>query len=127
MLYLASPYSAPVAEIRRDNFRKTTEAVADLIKRGYYVVSPIVHCHYIAETFDLPTDFRFWQNYNEALMRKADSLYVLTISNYKVSVGVKAEVTFALNTGLPVFLYDMYSKQTERIKQLWDTDGAQVW
>ncbi len=101
-VYLASPYSHQDPFIREDRYLRASQATAHLLKQGIAVYSPIVHCHELAKIADLPKDFTFWQNYNMAMLSRADKFMILRIEGYDTSVGVAAEKAFAEMKNIPV-------------------------
>lgn len=105
MIYLASPYSHPDPLIRKTRFLLARERCAELLASRVWVYSPIVHCHEMAEVFNLPTDFQFWKEYNFDMLRRADAMEVLALEDWKLSVGVNIEMQFALQAGIEVTMY----------------------
>jgi len=101
-VYLASPYSHPDPFVREDRYLRAAQATTHLLKKGEWVYSPIVHCHELAKIADLPKDFTFWQNYNMAMLIRADKLLILRIEGYDQSVGIAAELSFATLKKIPV-------------------------
>ena len=102
MIYLASAYTAPTAEGRKANYQKALRFVAKLLARGEFVWSPIVHCHEPALLETMPTDFKFWLNYNHDFIRRADAVYVACFEGWEQSKGVAEEIVFASTIGIPV-------------------------
>jgi len=100
LLYLASPYSSPDPLIQKTRFLLVEQVTAQLIEQGYFIYSPIVHCHALAERYALPTDFAFWKSYNIDMIRRADQFLILDIPGWKESKGVTAEYTFARDAGI---------------------------
>ena len=106
-IYLASPYSAESAAVRQQRYEAVCAAAARMLAEGKIVFSPIAHSHPIAVAHDLPGDFAFWQrqclSYLDAW---ATELWVLTLEGWEESCGVRAEIGYARELGLPVFLMD---------------------
>jgi hypothetical protein len=98
MIYLASPYSHPDPAVREQRFQAACRAVADLICSGQAVFSPIVHSHRLG----LPTDWAFWEPFDQAHLVRCDELAVLTLPGWEDSVGVAAEIALARALGQPV-------------------------
>lgn len=102
LVYLATPYSHPDADVRERRFHEVNRVAGDLIRKGIHVFSPISHSHSIAMDGDLPKDFEFWQAYCRVMLRACGKMIVLMQDGWKESVGVKAEVAIAREMGLPV-------------------------
>lgn len=100
-LYLASQYTAPTKRKMHENFLDALHAKAWLLQQRHWVYSPIVHCHETARLHELPTNFEFWIDYNNAMIEASKGIIVLMTDGWKQSKGVKAEMIFAENLKLP--------------------------
>ena len=98
MIYLASPYSHPEPLVREARFDAACRATADLIHAGRAVFSPIVHGHPLVR-FGLPTDWSFWERFDEEYLRRCDEVVVLQINGWRESESVRAEIEFAAALG----------------------------
>lgn len=98
-VYLASPYSSDP----ETNFARTLEFVAEEMRKGTIIFSPIAHCHPIAEAYDMPGDFAFWKKYNMEMLAPAGALWVLKLPGWETSIGVTAEIEYATQTQKPIF------------------------
>lgn len=97
-VYIASPYSSKDRTIRIQRYRAAMQFVAWWLKTDHSPLvpfSPIVYCHEMAETFDLPTDAAFWKQFNEAIMLHSPEIYVLRLPGWEDSKGVMAELAWA--------------------------------
>ena len=102
MIYLASPYSDPDPAVVLFRYQETRRYTAERIYEGYAIFSPIVHCHELAMNYLLPTEFSFWQTYNQALLRQSLALWVLQLDGWENSLGVVNEIKFAQKYNIPV-------------------------
>jgi hypothetical protein len=109
LIYLASPYSSPDAELRQLRFELAVEAVALGMRDGIYIYSPIVNCHNVAEMFPdfISGEWKFWERFDHLMISKCDELWVLTIDGWEASKGVRQEVEFACNGCIPVKFYSI--------------------
>ena len=101
MIYLASPYSHPVAAVREARFKAACRAAARLMQDGEVVFSPIAHSHPIA-AFGLPVDWLFWERFDGGQLVHADEIAVLMLDGWRESRGVQAEIRLATDLGKPV-------------------------
>lgn len=112
LIYLASPYSSnskdPVTklEVQQKRFEEICHVTASLLKQGYHVYSPIVHCHALATKFNMPKDWAYWKKHLEVVIPHFDALWVIKMDGWESSVGIKAEVELARNLGLEVRMID---------------------
>lgn len=106
--YLASPYTSQEAAFMQRRFEAVEQMTARLLKDSIWVYSPIVHCHELANKFNLPRNFEYWESYNSALLAKASQLLVLDIEGWDESRGVCKEIELASQLSIPVaFLSDL--------------------
>lgn len=101
MIYLASPYSHPEAEVRQRRFEAACRAAAKLICQGQTVFSPIAHSHAIC-AYGVPLDWRFWERHDRRYLEACDEVVVLLIDGWRESVGVQAEIAIARKLGKPI-------------------------
>ena len=106
LIYLASPYSHQNAGVRFERFRMACEAAGRLIKEGHSVISPIAHSHPIATICGLPLTWHAWQMQDVAILSKCDEVVVLRLDGWEDSKGIKAELTYAHNMGIPIRYID---------------------
>lgn len=101
MIYLGSPYThTSQLEVER-RVHLTEQCTKELMLRGLPVFSPIVHCHYIATQYKMPTDAEYWEKYNLEFLRKSEELFVLCIDGWKESVGLAMEIGIAQALRIP--------------------------
>lgn len=105
MIYLASPYTDQDEQVMHLRFKAAEHCTASLLKKRMWVYSPIVHCHQLAQEFDLPKDFEFWKAYNFAMLRHASGMGILKISGWDISKGVTEERKLAKTLGLPTYFF----------------------
>ena len=103
LIYLASPYSHDNPRIREQRFNEVCKAAAVLMQQGLFVFSPIAHSHPIAQ-YGLPTNFEYWQKYNDAWMECCSKLFILTIGGWTTSKGIAGEILMAEKLSKPIYL-----------------------
>jgi hypothetical protein len=109
MIYVASPYSHDSKQIMHERYLDVMEYCHHLLLQGHFPFSPIVYGHELALRHDLPTDAEFWWNFNEAFMRRANCLHVYCLPGWKESKGVKKEIEYAEEKGIPIVYLDSYA------------------
>ena len=113
LIYIASPYSHPDSDVRRDRFEEAARVCDYLLTLDYHVYSPICQWHPILEVvknthFCSPTQV---QKYNKLLitdfvfLRRCDKLLVVTLDGWKESNGIKQEVELARSYKIPIRYY----------------------
>lgn len=101
--YLASPYSHsdPLIEVRRA--QTAMYATAWLLAQRVKVFSPIHHCHSPSLLANLPGDADYWREYDQAFIRAAAGVIVLTDDGWRESRGVTSEVAYAQALQKPIY------------------------
>lgn len=99
MIYLASPYSHPDESVRLRRYLITTEFVWS---RQEVIFSPIAYGHQFATLYGAPYEADFWEHFNFSMLQRADELWVLQLSGWDYSQGIKTELAWAKTLGIPV-------------------------
>ena len=102
LVYLAVPYSHADPKVVQDRVSKVNQVAARLMREGIIVFSPISYCHPLAIAENLPTDWKYWQEYLEAYMHCCHKLIVLKLDGWETSVGVSAEIKIARELELEI-------------------------
>lgn len=109
LVYLACPYTHPVAQVRLERFHFATKAAAALIRRGHIVFSPITMTHPIdiemAGT-DNTLGSDFWVAFDEAFMERCDVFVLLPLEGWHDSEGVRREIEFFRAAGKPLMVLE---------------------
>lgn len=126
IIYLASPYSHPLPEVREARFRTVCRVAARLMSEGAIVFSPIAHSHPIAMAGQLPTDWTFWDRYDRAMLEASAELWVLRLDGWKDSTGVVAEIDIATHLGKPIWYIDALPEEMEEAKTVGDEATAAI-
>jgi len=100
--YLASPYTHSNPRIVETRYLQALHATHLLLAQRTPIYSPIVHCHHLAHTNNLPTDADFWLWYNKNMLACARKLLVLKLPGWRESKGVEYEMEFAKELSLPL-------------------------
>lgn len=104
-IYLAGPYTHEDPLVREMRYQKLLKAEATLLNRNLCVLNPIGMCHVLAEKYNLPTGYEYWQERDRELINRADAVFVLMMHGWEASVGVTDEIKHAEATGKPVIFY----------------------
>lgn len=100
--YIASPYSHPDPKVRTLRYNMARQFAGELLLTGHFCYSPIVYCHNIAVEHSARLDFGFWESFNYAMLGAAKNLIVLRLPGWDESIGVKAEIDFAISHNKPI-------------------------
>jgi len=102
LIYFASPYTHSSKHVVHERFEKVTRFTSHLIKKGYFVFSPIVYCHLMAGRYKMPTDWKYWHDFNEEFMSRCDKLLIFKLKGWQQSGGIKKEIEMAKKHKIPV-------------------------
>lgn len=106
LIYLASPYSHPDPQIRRDRYADVLRATRLLMDQGHHVWSPIVYTHQLAEA-GMPVEWEFWQAFDTMMLARCQELWVLTVDGWRDSEGIRGELWMARRLAMPMRLLGM--------------------
>lgn len=103
LIYLASPYSHPLPEVKERRFEEACKAAARYMDRGFQVFCPIAHSHPIEKIgMDAVRNEAFWLHQDFAILRHCDRLVVLCLDGWTESRGIEREREFATVHGIPI-------------------------
>jgi hypothetical protein len=112
--YLASPYTHKDEDVRERRYNAACRATAELIRRGFIVISPIVHSHPLTK-YGLPGDWNYWEKVDREIISRCDCVLVLALPGWDESKGVLAELKIAEELGKPIgFIYVPYWRNVPR-------------
>ena len=106
-IYLACPYSDDKFLVEGFRFEQVSKKAALLIKEGFLVFSPITNSHVLARYVKLPTNWEYWAEFDKSMIDWADQVWVLKLTGWEESKGVREEVKYAEETGKLVKYIDM--------------------
>jgi hypothetical protein len=104
--YLASPYSHPLASVRKQRAFAVNTYSGKLLAEGVHVYATIWATHRIAANHRLPMDHLFWLAFNKAFIDPSAGVIVCDIPGWQVSKGCQQEIEYARDVGKPVWLCD---------------------
>jgi hypothetical protein len=102
MIYVASPYSHPSAQVREDRAYQVGTFTAIKVQQRHIVYSPIASWHHLAKEHNMPGDFGFWNWLNFEFLDRSSEMWVLCLDGWRESTGVQAEIKYMEGRGLPV-------------------------
>lgn len=107
--YLATPYTK-FAQGHETAFSHAASLAARLMKEGLPVYSPIAHSHPIARFYpDAVIDFQAWVDLDFWAIRNSAGLIVAQLPGWRDSFGVRQEINFAAEHGIPILYLDPVS------------------
>lgn len=105
MIYLATPYSDPNAEIREWRYQQACALWQHYMLQGVMdVFSPIVHAHPTAVKYRMPTDHEFWLRWNYGMIAASRELWLAALTGWEQSKGMAAERKYAESLGKKVIV-----------------------
>lgn len=108
MIYLASPYSDPDPAVVEKRYNQTRDFVhTTTLQKLEFIFSPIVYFHPGAVVAGSATDAKTWENINERILLYASKVFILTLTEWERSKGVRKELQWAQFYCKPVFCTDL--------------------
>lgn len=96
LLYIAGPYNGNTDE----NIRRAEEVSVNLIRQGFHVMTPHKNTAGYEKYEDGNLTYETWLRMDLDILSRCDAVYVMV--NSENSKGVKREVEFAQEMGIPV-------------------------
>jgi nucleoside 2-deoxyribosyltransferase len=122
VIYLATPYafvnkskeiginkpdwSNHDKEIRAKRFEAVNKVAAELIEKGFAVISPISQSHPIAIQEGIEGTFDTWADMDYNILSRCDMVFIFCQDGWDKSEGVQKEAIFAKQNNIPVFRID---------------------
>jgi len=112
-IYLATPYVNKDPFIMEQRYLNATKVAGILMSEPYnfVVYSPITHCHRIKQIHSLPNTWDFWSKVDFHFIDKLDEVWVYMQEGWGESVGVKAEILYALENHKNVQYFQYNGKE----------------
>jgi hypothetical protein len=129
--YMCHPYSVfSVDESGNENrkelerqFQLANKAAGWLMdpKQGFSIISPISHCHPIAEIHDLPRTWEYWKKIDQTYIEASIGIIVVMNDGWGQSEGVTSEIELARQLGKPIYwLIPVHDKRYELVSSYRD-------
>ena len=113
--YMAGPYSDNIEE----RYQQHLNAVSVLTRAKLTIYSPIVHYHMVAQVFNMPTNAAFWNEHNYNMILPSRGVILLCLTNWADSKGVRNELNFSRDKGVPVWALDPPIYQGTEVNLVW--------
>ena len=109
LVYLAQPYTHDDKGHMVMRHVHGSQCAAALTQKGYNVFAPIPSSHCMSQHAkkDLPTSWAFWKTVDLDWLHRVDEVWVLAISGWQASIGVKEEIEFMKGLNKPVYYCDV--------------------
>jgi len=118
LIYLASPYSDPNADIRNTRYQQACKTASILFKKGLFIFSPIAHSHNIAYLGGIHSGFSAWRDFDFKMLEVCSVFCILTLSGWEKSKGIKEELSFANMKGYPIIFSDIHGNLATYAQEL---------
>lgn len=126
MIYLASPYSCmdpsagliPAALIRQARYDAVTKCAGILEDTyPYAFIQPITQSHNTSKYHKKKdTGFKAWETRDLTFVSRCDEVWVLGIEGWSESIGVQAEISFAVVNNIPVKFIDPVTYKVKKMR-----------
>ena len=104
LAFISSPYTHPDETTIEARALAAGDFAAWLWRKGIILpISPIAHWHEIGQRNHLPGNAMAWHEWNKAILKRCEVLYVLCIPGWKDSQGVAYEIQAAIDAKMPIF------------------------
>jgi hypothetical protein len=104
--YLASPFSDANKKVMEERVLAACRCAGRLISSGVSVFSPIAHNVAIIRASGISTGWQIWSDYDKFMLARCDRLLVLRLEGWEKSDGVREEIKYARELGIPIEYID---------------------
>jgi len=106
--YLANPFTDKNDDVMNERLKKSIDASITLLKNDIFSFSPIAYNGaWSRDSYQLPVEWAFWEVYDKTFLDHMNGLLVLQLEGWQNSVGVQAEIEYALNQNMPIIYVTM--------------------
>jgi len=116
VIYVAGPYSHEDKHIKEDRFVELTKVSASLAKEGIVNFSPITQSHEQAKYMGLEGTWEEWKEFDLVMIDKCDEIWVSTLDGWTKSVGVRAEIEYAISKGKKVRFLNLEGEEITHVE-----------
>lgn len=102
LIYIASPYSHELDDVRVSNFRLVSKLAAKMVAEGNIVISPITYGHVLLDYHAMPSDWDFWKNFCLSFLERCDEIIVYQMPGWENSRGILEEIEFSKSKGIKI-------------------------
>jgi len=102
LIYLATPYTHKDEKVMWHRERAVTIFAGYLTLKGIANYSPITQEFAVRQFVEMPYKWDFWREIDLTFIDHCDEVYVLCLEGFEESVGVNAEVSYAIDSHKPV-------------------------
>lgn len=107
MIFLSCPYSSKDPAIVEARMKLFLRVDAFFTKLGLNTVSPLYKHILVQAGHDVPSDWNFWKEYSQELLRKCFVMVIIPADGWKDSAGVLGEIDFCLQNGIRYYVFDL--------------------
>ena len=109
--YIAAPYSHKDKNVIEQRMQTLLKADADLTVRLRKITVTPLSKHFILPFDNIPGDWGYWEQYSKHLLNQCKEMIIIGIPGWDTSTGVAGEIEYACKLGIPVYLYNIETKE----------------
>lgn len=116
--YLSNPYNGS-KEHMQERADMACLATTLFLRKGIYIISPVVHNHPVIQHFtELTPDQRrqLFMPYDLELLRAAKGMIILKLDGWKESKGIREEIGFARQNQKPIYETTLTELQQDKFE-----------
>jgi hypothetical protein len=116
LYYVASPYTTPFPQYKEKDwdelriigsrYMNTKAFCAQLVKGGFKFISPILHFHHLALSYNIDKGPEYWWPMDRTLIEHCDAMVVFCDEGWETSLGVTNEIAHARMLEKPIVFLD---------------------
>ena len=118
--YVASPYSHPDPEVRKERYELAVQAAKTFTRLGYSAFVPIAYDGLwdLDPNYTVDHSWTFWEKIDLPILDRCAALVLLELPGWELSRGVAGELEHCDKMGIPVMCFSLSDLQNESIIHL---------
>lgn len=111
LVYLGSAYTHSSEKVMEQRFNSVCKTAGILFNKGLHVFCPIAMSHPIKVNSTLNGDWKTWADFDERMLGLCTDFWVICSEGWKTSVGLTAEIKYALKNKIPITFIDEFGQK----------------
>jgi hypothetical protein len=115
--YVASPYSHPNPEIRKERYELAVKSAKTLTRLGYSAFVPIAYDGLwdLDPNYTVDHSWSFWEKIDLPILDRCAALILLELPDWDASRGVAGELEHCEKVGIPVMCISLSDLENDQI------------
>jgi hypothetical protein len=117
LYYVASPYSHPSIEVRKERYKLAVVVAKTLTRLGYSAFVPIAYDGLwdLDPNYTVDHSWSFWERIDIPILDRCSALILFEIPGWETSKGVTEELKYCEKVGIPVMPLSLFDLNSDAV------------